>query len=565
MLRISKLFEKSREPEMYLEMSLKCMLIYFAIGVYFYRPKIAQAQKTTRCMAGFFILRRPHMENSGEFITVKLSKLKPDKKNARKHSERNIDEIARSLRRFGQHRPFVVQRGTNKILVGNGMYEAMKSLGWSEGSVLYVEDDDETAVKRALADNRTGELAEWDWPVLKDIVQELGPEPDIPGWNDEELEELFDLSDLEQKEFQGDEDEVPDVLADVLEETVSKLGDIYALGEHRLICGDCTDAQIMSRLMESGKADMVFADPPYGMGKAREGIINDNLNQDKLLNFNKRWIPLAFEFLEDNGSFYCWGTDEPLMDIYSEILKPMISLGKLTFRNLITWDKGAGQGQLSEMRRMYASADEKCLFVMCGIQKMNVNADNYFKGWEPIRSYLCAEMEKCGGSKNWRIALGNQMGKHYFTKDYWEFPIAESYAKLQTFGREYEAFGREYEDIKREYEDIKREYLSARAYFDNTHDNMNSVWHFDRTSPKEREDTGGHATPKPVQLVSRAVKTSCVEGGLVLDPFGGSGTTIIACEKTSRICRMVELDPHYCDVIVARWEKFTGKKAEILQ
>jgi ParB-like chromosome segregation protein Spo0J len=133
--------------------------------------------------------------NSSDTVFVKLSKLKPDKRNARKHSGRNIEEIARSLREFGQHRPFVVQKSTGKILVGNGMYEAMKQLGWKEGLVLYVEDDDETAAKRALADNRTGELAEWDWPVLEDIVQELGPEPDIPGWSDEEL-----------ADFQGDDD-----------------------------------------------------------------------------------------------------------------------------------------------------------------------------------------------------------------------------------------------------------------------------------------------------------------------------------------------------------------------
>jgi hypothetical protein len=125
-----------------------------------------------------------------EIVSVEIDKIKPDKKNARKHSKRNIDEIKRSLSDLGQHRPFVVQKSTGRILIGNGMYVAMKELGWETAQVIYVDDDDETAAKRSLADNRTAELAEWDWPVFKDIMQELGPEPDIPGWTDSEIEDL---------------------------------------------------------------------------------------------------------------------------------------------------------------------------------------------------------------------------------------------------------------------------------------------------------------------------------------------------------------------------------------
>jgi DNA modification methylase len=165
-------------------------------------------------------------------------------------------------------------------------------------------------------------------------------------------------------------------------------------------------------------------------------------------------------------------------------------------------------------------------------------------------------MNKCGGSKNWDKALGNQMGKHFFTKSQWAFPTKENYEKLQAFAKG-EAF-------KREYEDIKREYYETRAYFDNTHDNMNNVWHFERTSSKEREQTGGHATPKPIALCSRAIKTSSREGELVIDFFGGSGSTLIACEQLNRKCYMLELDEHYCDVIITRWETLTGKKAELI-
>jgi hypothetical protein len=241
-----------------------------------------------------------------EPVTVKLGKLKPDKRNARKHSDRNIDEIIRSLQQFGQHRPFVVQKSTGKILVGNGMYAAMKQLGWTEGLALYVDDNDETAVKRALADNRTGELAEWDWPALKDIVQELGPESDIPGWSDEELADFFDLSDFDQGNDDA-EDECPEAP----KEPTSRLGDIYVLGKHRLICGDCTDEKIIERLMDGAKVDLIFTDPPYNVDySSKNAFLNEadkgNRCQDEIKNDNFKsddeiahtvWLPAFKNFI----------------------------------------------------------------------------------------------------------------------------------------------------------------------------------------------------------------------------------------------------------------------------
>lgn len=126
-----------------------------------------------------------------EIQRVKLSELKHDKKNARRHDERNVEEIKRSLQEFGQHRPFVVQRGTNKVIVGNGMLDAMLSLGMTEGDAYIVDDDEETSIRRALADNRTGELASWDMAVLKDLFEDMGPVPNVPGWNTKEIENLF--------------------------------------------------------------------------------------------------------------------------------------------------------------------------------------------------------------------------------------------------------------------------------------------------------------------------------------------------------------------------------------
>jgi ParB-like chromosome segregation protein Spo0J len=136
---------------------------------------------------------------------VPIDKLIPDSANARKHSERNIEEIMRSLREFGAHSPLVVQKSTNRILVGNGRFEAMKRLGWQDVQVIFVDDDNITAARRALADNRTAELAEWDFDSLESLLSEI--ETDVPGWSDDEIAELLTLHeplDLDEEETDGD-------------------------------------------------------------------------------------------------------------------------------------------------------------------------------------------------------------------------------------------------------------------------------------------------------------------------------------------------------------------------
>ncbi len=342
----------------------------------------------------------------------------------------------------------------------------------------------------------------------------------------------------------------------------AKKGDIWQLGRHRLMCGDSTDNETVAKLMGGKKADMVFTDPPYGMKKEADGVLNDNLNYDDLLEFNKKWIPLTFCNTKENGSWYCWGIDEPLMDIYAFILKPMIKENKVTFRNLITWDKGNGQGQLSSEFRMYPIAEEKCLFVVRGIQCLTLNADQYWEEYEPIRKYLYDERIKCGWDIPTMKTIAGHSDKsrdHWTSKSQWNLPTKNVYEKFQEWARNngVKAFEREYESLRREYE-------SLRAYFDNTHDNMNDVWHFSKTSGKEKETAGGHATPKPIALCARAIKSSSRENEIVLDVFGGSGSTLIACEQLNRICYMMELEPKYCDVIINRWETLTRQEAQLI-
>lgn len=336
-------------------------------------------------------------------------------------------------------------------------------------------------------------------------------------------------------------------------------GELWQLGRHRLICGDSTDPAVISRLLQGRQVDLVFTDPPYGMGKQSDGVENDNMKLRALLDFNRAWVLLAFDVLKPTGSFYCWGTDEPLMDIYAEIIKPLIAQQRATFRNLITWDKGNGQGQRSANTRQYATADEKCLFIMCGKQGGENNQDSYSEAWEPVRLYIVTELEKLGvksGQQYEAIHGSTNKSQHHLSKSHFALMTREDYERLQAYAQEkgVEAFTRSYDDLAEEYE-------STRAYFNNVHDNMNNVWHFTRATPQERLLTGGHPTPKPLALCERAIKTSSREGELVLDFFGGSGSTLIAADRLRRDCYVCELLPSWCDVIVRRWETLTGKKA----
>jgi DNA modification methylase len=465
--------------------------------------------------------------------------------------------VANSIKEFGFKVPIIID-ANGVIVTGHTRYKAAKKLGMETVPCILADDLTDEQVKAfRLADNKVAEIADWDFELLDD--------------------ELSQVLDIDMEEFGFEFDALSDNSADVIEdeppeppkEPRTKLGDMYKLGGHRLICGDSTDIAVIDRLMDGVKADMVFTDPPYGMKKESEGVLNDNLNYDDLLDFNRQWIPLTFGALKDNGSWYCWGIDEPLMDIYSNILKPMQKENKITFRNLITWDKGdAGAGGVSFMGkdglRSYPVGSEKCLFVMCGVQGFNNNQDNYFEGWEPVRQYLVGEAEKVGlTSQKLKEICGVNMWSHWFGKSQFAFITEEHYKELQDYynKKEYDAFKKEYDELKKEYDELKKEYYSTRAYFDNTHDTMTDVWAMGRISHEEKMQAGGHATPKPLALCQRAIKSSSRENESVLDLFGGSGSTLIACEQLGRKCYMMELDPHYCDVIRKRYWKFkTGSE-----
>lgn len=496
-----------------------------------------------------------------KIIDLKIDVLKPYDKNPRKNKEA-VKYVAESIKEFGFKQPIVIDKN-NVIVCGHTRLLAAKQLGLKEVPCILADDLTEEQINAyRLVDNKTNEFAEWDNELLKEELFKL------PSLN----MKLFGFEEEQKEEQIAEEDnyEEPEQL-----ESIVKKGQVWQLGAHRLMCGDSTDKETVFKLMDGAKADLVFTDPPYGMKKEKDGVLNDNLNYDDLLEFNKQWIPLTFDALKDNGSWYCWGTDEPLMDIYSHILKPMIKQKLIAFRNLITWDKGNGQGQLSSDFRMYPIADEKCLFVMVGgdsVQGFCVNQEDYSESMDKVRVYLENEIKKLGQSdKVIANALGYKDGRtvnHWWSKSQFALPTKENYEALRKYGKSIlnnnDFLKKDYDFLKKDYDELKKDFYAGRSYFDNTHDNQNNVWHFGRTSQKERELIGGHATPKPIALCSRAIKSSSREGEIVLDVFGGSGSTLIACEQLNRKCYMLELDPKYCDVIINRWESFTGKKAELM-
>ena len=504
---------------------------------------------------------------------LKLSDLQQDPSNLNLGTERGRNVIKQSLAELGAGRSILVDKN-GYIIAGNKTAAAALDAGIEDVVIVETTGDrvvvvqrtdldlstDPKAKKLAVTDNRASELGlNWDIDALKVVADEI----DI-SWlfTDEEIEGLDGWEDVENLETEGltDEDEIPDP-EDV--ETRVKKGDIWRLGRHRVMCGDSTVITDVERLMDGEKAVLLHADPPYGMGKEKDGVQNDNLYREKLDAFQMEWWTTFRIYLEDNASAYIWGNAEDLWRLwYCNGLKDS---ERLTFRSQIVWDKPPSAGPCgspigSEKMRSYPHGYETCLFFMLGEQGFNNNADNYWDGWEPIRSYLKGEVEKVGGIKWAKRAAGHseKSGCHWFDASQWSMPTEETYKAWQSAANG-KAFKREYDDLKREYDDLKREFYSTRAYFDNTHDNMTDVWNYKRVTGDDRH---GHATPKPVEMIERIIKSSSPREGLIIEPFLGSGSTLIAAEKTGRTCYGMELSEKYCDVILKRWEDFTGQTAE---
>jgi DNA modification methylase len=292
----------------------------------------------------------------------------------------------------------------------------------------------------------------------------------------------------------------------------------------------------------------------------KKGILNDNLNDDALLEFNKKWILQSLDVLKNGGSWYCWGIEKPLMDIYSEILKPMIKNREITYRNFIIWDKGFGQGQKSQSHRSYARCNESCLFVTKGnrtIKKMSAKV-HFLDELKEARKLLIEELKKAkiNCALVQKITRSKYVFGHWIATASWRMITEKHYNLLKNYCEKnsINAFERSYNEFRNEYKNGLFNWQQNRTYFDNTHENMNSVWRFNPVNNMSSEYCL-HPSQKPLTVCERAIKTSCPTEGTVLDPFMGSGSAGVACVLLGRKFIGIEINEKYFDIACKRIEQ----------
>lgn len=409
---------------------------------------------------------------------VDIETLKPFDKNPRTHSKEQIVQIATSIQKFGFVNPILVDENF-EVIAGHGRILAAKELGIDKVPVAQLSHLT-LAEKRGLliADNRIAENAGWDEDKLHEILSELHEDKfdlSVLGFSNKELEQI-------KAEFESEQElaQTIDDLPTALDTTVSVKGDLWILGEHRLLCGDVLSSDDMTRLMNGELATMTFTDPPYnvdydgGVGDRKKGverkIKNDNLGSD-FYGFLQKAIENILR--HTIGSTYICMSSSELHTLHNAFTN---AGGR--FETFIVWVKN----NFSLTRSRYQHQNEWILF-----------GD-------------CEQDEPPYKEQHEEILVGrNKSGK-----------------EVPWFG------GR----------------------------NQSDVWQFDKPIKNDL-----HPTMKPIALVERAINNSSRRMDIVLDPFGGSGSTLIACEKNERRCRMIELDEKYVDTIVLRWQEFTSKTA----
>lgn len=413
---------------------------------------------------------------------MSIGDLRPYERNPR-NNDAAVDAVAESIREFGFKVPIVVDRD-GVIVAGHTRFKAAKKLHLETVPVVIADDLTDEQVKAfRLADNKTGELAEWDWNLLDLELSEIqGIDMELFGF------EEFDVETGEpEAEDDGFEPDPP-------VEPKSRLGDVYRLGGHVLVVGDSTDPDTVSRALdamsEGAMADMLLTDPPYNIdytGKTAEAmkIDNDSWGDDEgFVEFLTDAYVAALSRVRNGGSFYIWHASTQARNFLEAC-----SRAGMTVRQTIIWNKSV----FTLGRQDYQWKHEPCLY-----------------GW------------KDGAA-------------HYFTAD----------RTLSTVWSD-----EEWEPEKAKKAELVEFAKRCIAAFET------DVWDCEKPSASRL-----HPTMKPIPLMARAIVNSTKKGDIVLDTFGGSGSTLMACEQMGRRCATIELDPAFADVIVARWEEYTGKEA----
>ena len=482
-------------------------------------------------------------------LAVPIDNLHPDPANARKHNDKNLEAIKASLAKFGQRKPIVVQREGMIVRAGNGTLAAAKALGWKHIAAVVLEEDNATASQFAIADNRTAELAEWDTETLATLLDGMSEQDrDLLAFDAEDMKEM--LGEL-QPEVVEDEVPEPPVVP------ITKTGDLWLLGDHRLLCGDSTKAKDVERLMGGDKLALLLADPPY-FEKVDAEWDNDFDGFEHFLDFLDGVFGLWIPKLIDRGTNGWWCAPDFAWHIEERLRK------HAAIFNHIVWTKGKSLGaavSVEEMRRwrprserlllcekqhspdaLLASFNQKTAHIAA--RSAYASIIDRLIGWQKQAKLSSKEIDRCLGK--------NGMAGHYFGRSQWQLPTQEAWDKMRPL------FMSRGVDIG-ELDAQRREFDAQRREFDaETSQNLTDVWEFPTPHGEERY---GHPTPKPIPLISKLVSAHSRPDDLVGDPFLGSGTTLIAAEQLGRRCYGMEISPTYCDVIVKRWETLTGKKA----
>lgn len=510
-----------------------------------------------------------------------LEKLKPRPNNPRTHSADQVEQIAASMREWGWTNPILAEPD-GMIIAGHGRWLGGKKNGYREAPVIVARGWSPEQVRAyVIADNKLAENAGWDDALLKLELQELTAadfQMHLIGFTDEELKKLS--ADDEPPPNNDGRDDVPDAAAIA----ITSVGEVWICGRHRVMCGDSTIPENVAILMNGEKARVLHADPPYGMGKENEGVSNDNLYGDRLDAFQMRWWSACRPFLEPNASAYIWGNSADLWRLWYRTDRENYGLEgwrggldesePLTMRNEIVWDKKSIAGMASEDLTMFPEATERCLFFQLGrhVLQINQTKDDYWDGWEPIRRWLCEERDRSGWKpSDVKRICENHMYGHWFGKSQWVFITRENYERLQRAANG-KTFTRHYDDLAREWRTAAavfngevrdprvKDFLAARPYFDNAHTIMRDVWDFPRVTGGDRFE---HATPKPVDMMERVMKCSARPDELALEPFIGTGSTLIGAHKCQRRVHGMELEPRWVDVTVRRWQAYSGLEATL--
>ena len=417
---------------------------------------------------------------------VPITEIKPYENNAKIHTPEQIEQIKKSILEFGNNDPIAID-GEGIIIEGHGRLLALQALGYTEVECIRLGHLTEEQRKAyTLVHNKLTMNTGFDLDILEEELQA------IENINMEDYDFSLDIDDdtvIEDVEEDNFNPEVPD-------EPVAKRGQVYQLGEHRLMCGDSTSAADVQKLMGDEQADLLLTDPPYNVnyggdahspaaGKHRV-IENDNLTDSDFYNFLLAFYENAEAALRPGGSFYIWHADSEGYNFRKALRDAGLQL-----RQTLIWNKNA----LVLGRQDYQWKHEPCLY-----------------GW------------KDGAA-------------HYFTSSRSETTV--------------------YEDEVPDFTKMKKDELVA--LLQGVYSQATTV--IDEMKPSKSDL---HPTMKPLRLMAYLIQNSTRKGEIVLDLFGGSGSTLIAAEETKRRCRMMEYDPRYVDVIIQRWEEQTGKKARLL-